>query len=67
MTSTAISDELVYALTRAVFEDLEALREFDPVLSTLTKASMIKGMTAPIHPGALRFYEEAGLRPVPAQ
>jgi TRAP-type uncharacterized transport system substrate-binding protein len=46
-----------------VFENLGSLKYAHPTLNMLTKESMVKdGLTAPIHPGALRYYKEAGLK-----
>ena len=63
VTSAKVPDNVVYAITKEVFENLESLKSFHPTLKMLTKESMVKdGLTAPIHPGALRYYKEAGLR-----
>ena len=66
LTSAEVPDEVVYSITRAVFDGIEAVGKFDPVLNTLSRTSMLEGTTAPLHPGALRYYEEAGLLPVPS-
>ncbi len=61
--SAKIPDNVVYAITKEVFENLGSLKSFHPTLKMLTKESMVKdGLTAPIHPGALRYYKEAGLK-----
>ena len=44
-----------------VFENLETLRTLHPALEVLTKENMLQGLSAPIHPGALKYYKEAGL------
>jgi TRAP-type uncharacterized transport system substrate-binding protein len=50
-------------ITKAVFENLGSLKYAHPTLNMLTRESMVKdGLTAPIHPGALRYYKEAGLK-----
>jgi hypothetical protein len=55
---------VVYAITKEVFENLGSLKYSDPVLNMLTKESMVTdGLTAPIHPGALKYYKEAGFKP----
>jgi len=66
LTSAVVPDEVVYAITRAVFDGLESVGKFEPVLKTLSRTSMLEGMTAPLHSGALRYYAEAGLLPVPS-
>lgn len=61
LTSSKTPDEVVYAITRAVFDGIDSLASMEPVLNTLSKTSMLEGLTVPLHPGALRYYEEAGL------
>ena len=63
VTSAKIPDNVVYAITKEVFENLGSLKYSDPTLNMLTKESMVKdGLTAPMHPGALRYYKEVGLK-----
>lgn len=61
LTSADVPDDVVYALTKVVFENLDSLREDHPVLAGLRQEDMLEGFTAPIHPGALRYYREAGI------
>ena len=65
VTSAKIPEDVVYAITKATFEGLDSLGKFDPILSTLKRDSMLEGLTAPIHAGALRYYKEIGL-PLPS-
>ena len=52
---------VVYAVTKEVFDNLEHFKALHPAYQTLTKQDMLKGLTAPIHKGALRYYCETGL------
>jgi hypothetical protein len=61
VTSEAVAADVVYAVTREVFENLESLRAVHPALARLQPAEMLLGRTAPLHPGAERYYREAGL------
>ncbi len=57
-------EDIVYAVTKEVFGNLEELKKLEPldqVFKDLTKENMLKGLTAPIHKGALRYYKETGL------
>ncbi len=63
LTSSKVPEDVVYTITKAVLEDFNSLGEYDPVLRTFKKESMVEGLTAPLHPGALRYYEEIGLSP----
>lgn len=65
LTSAKVSDDVVYAATKSVFERADKYAEIFPELSSLTDGKFLEGLTAPIHPGALRYFEEAGIA-VPA-
>ena len=61
VTNADVPDDVVYAITKEVMENLDDFRKLHPALANLTKESMLQGLTAPIHPGALKYYKEAGL------
>lgn len=61
VTSAKTSDDVVYAVTKEVFENFEAFKKLHPAYAVLTKENMLEGMSAPIHPGAMKYYKEAGL------
>lgn len=61
ITSASVSDDVVYAITKEVFENFEDFKKLHPAYQVLTKENMLKGLSAPIHPGALKYYKEAGL------
>lgn len=61
VSSTKVSDDIVYAITKEVFDNLEAFKKLHPAYLVLTKENMLQGLSAPIHPGALKYYKEAGL------
>lgn len=61
VTSTRVDENVVYAITKVVFDNFEEFKAIHPAYKVLTKESMLKGLTAPIHRGALKYYKEAGL------
>ncbi len=62
VTSAAVEEETVYQVTRAVMENLDDFRELHPALANLVAEEMISdGISAPLHDGARRYYEEAGM------
>ena len=62
VTSANVSDELVYLVTKAVMENFDSFKAQHPAFSFLKKEDMIKaGLSAPLHPGAIKYYKEAGL------
>ncbi|MBE9580000.1 MAG: TAXI family TRAP transporter solute-binding subunit [Proteobacteria bacterium] len=62
VTSAKVPDKVVYAITKEVFENFESFRKLHPAYQVLTKENMLEGMSAPIHPGAMKYYKEAGLK-----
>jgi hypothetical protein len=62
VTSSNQPDELTYAAVKAVFENFAVFRRLQPALSTLEIKDMVPNEAVmPIHPGALKYYREAGL------
>jgi TRAP transporter TAXI family solute receptor len=61
VTSAKVPEEVVYAITKEVFDNFEAFKKLHPAYGVLTKKNMLEGMSAPIHPGAMKYYKEAGL------
>ena len=62
VTSANVSDELVYLVTKAVMENFDSFKAQHPAFNFLKKEDMIKaGLSAPLHPGAIKYYKEAGL------
>ena len=61
VSSARVDAGAVYAVTKAVFENLETLRRLHPAFRHLNAQHMIAdGLTAPLHEGALRYYRERG-------
>jgi TRAP transporter TAXI family solute receptor len=62
VTSSSQPDELAYAVVKAVFENFADFRRLHPALSTLDSKDMVPSEAVmAIHPGALKYYREAGL------
>ena len=62
VTSADVSEELVYLVTKAVFENFDSFRSQHPAFGPLEKKKMIaEGLSAPIQTGAIKYYKEAGL------
>lgn len=62
VTSTNTSEEVVYTVVKAVFENFDDFKKLHPAFKHLKKEEMIKdGLSAPLHPGAEKYYKEAGL------
>ncbi|MCC6002633.1 MAG: TAXI family TRAP transporter solute-binding subunit [Pararhodobacter sp.] len=62
VTSADVPEEVVFQVTRAIFENLDMFRSLHPALGALDAAEMVSdGLSAPLHDGAARYFTEAGL------
>jgi uncharacterized protein len=54
-------DEVVYNLVKATFDNFDEFKKLHPAFANLDPKEMIKaGLSAPLHPGALKYYKEKG-------
>lgn len=61
VTSDIVSDEIVYQFVKSVFDNFSNFKTLHPVFSGLEIKDMVAmGSTAPVHPGALRYFREKG-------
>jgi TRAP transporter TAXI family solute receptor len=61
VTSASVPEESVYQVVRAVFENFDEFKSLHPAFANLDTAQMVKaGLSAPLHPGAERYYREKG-------
>ncbi|MDZ4295613.1 MAG: TAXI family TRAP transporter solute-binding subunit [Hydrogenophaga sp.] len=61
VTSAKVSDAAVYELVKAVFENFDEFKKLHPAFVGLDPKNMIKdGLSAPLHPGAVKYYKEKG-------
>lgn len=62
LSSTDVSEELVYNITKTFFENIEVLRGIHPIFNELQPHNMVKeARTAPYHPGAYKYFVEQNL------
>jgi len=57
----AMSDELVYNITKAFWENVEDLYQVHARAKQVTLQSALDGVSVPVHPGAAKYYEEVGM------
>jgi len=63
VTSAKVPENVVYELTKAVFDNFEEFKKLHPAFGALDpKAMVVNGNSAPLHPGALKYYREKGWR-----
>jgi TRAP transporter TAXI family solute receptor len=62
VTSIKVPEDIVYAITKEVFDNFDSFKKLHPAYGGLKKENMLDGLSAPIHPGAMRYYKEVGLK-----
>lgn len=61
VTSADTADDVVYAVVKGVFDNFDSFKKLHPAFSRLEEKQMIKdGLSAPLHPGAVKYYKERG-------
>ncbi|MGH7265843.1 MAG: TAXI family TRAP transporter solute-binding subunit [Candidatus Rokuibacteriota bacterium] len=61
VSSTRTSDDVVYRVVKATFDNFNEFKGLHPAFAHLDPARMIKdGVSAPMHEGAVRYYKEKG-------
>ncbi len=61
VTSAKVSETVVYNVVKEIFENFDDFKKLHPAYAVLTKENMLEGLSAPLHPGAEKYYKEAGL------
>ena len=62
VSSTNTDAEVVYQVVKSVFENFDDFKKLHPAFAVLKKEEMVKdGLSAPLHDGAAKYYNEAGL------
>lgn len=56
-----VDEEAVYQITRTIYENLPFLANIHSATSYMSLDRAIGGLPMPLHPGAIRYYEEVGL------
>ena len=57
-----IDEDAVYQITKTIYENLPFLAGIHPATSFMSLQRATGGLPMPLHPGALRYYEEVGLQ-----
>lgn len=61
VTRADTSEELVYTVVKALFENFARFRNSHEAFRYLQPSEMLEGLSAPLHAGAVRYFREVGL------
>ncbi len=59
--SSEMDEELAYQITKVMFENIADLQAVHPAANETTPEFTMSATPVPLHPGAIRYYEEAGV------
>ena len=62
VTSDAVSDDVAYAMTKAMFENLDEMKAAHAAANAIDVQNALQGMPIPVHPGAQKYYDEVGVK-----
>jgi len=61
VTHEGVSDETAYQMTRLLFENLDMMRAAHAAANDIDPEKAAQNLPLPLHPGAERYYREAGI------
>lgn len=61
IVNKSISDELVYEITKNMFENIESLAQSQDIANEISLESALNVSGIELHPGAEKYYREAGI------
>lgn len=62
VTTEDVPEETIYLVVKAVFDNFDDFKRLHPAFGHLEPADMVtNGLSAPLHPGAERYFKEKGL------
>ena len=61
VASCKLPDDMVYTMTKTIAQNIPQLALVDKAIAGLTPKRMAEDIGVPFHPGAAKFYKEAGI------
>lgn len=61
VTSDKVSEKVVYTVVKTILNNFGEFKALHPAYKTITKKSLLDGLSVPQHPGAIKAFKEDGL------
>jgi TRAP transporter TAXI family solute receptor len=61
ITHDKMPEDVIYNFVKGMFENLADIQVSHAMARNITLESAVKGLTAPLHPGAAKYYKEKGI------
>lgn len=65
VTSSDVPEKTVYAVTKEIFQNWTEFQDMHPALKSIERSEIFRGLIAPLHPGAIQYYQEAKFANIP--
>ena len=62
ITHDQMSEEVIYNFTKAMFDNIKDIQGAHAAARQINLKTALDGLTAPLHPGAAKFYKEKGMK-----
>jgi TRAP transporter TAXI family solute receptor len=62
ITHEGVSEQTVYEMTKAIFENLDAVAASHAAGRSIKLENALNGMAIPLHPGAAKYFAEKGMK-----
>ncbi len=62
VTHDKVPEDVIYQFTKALFENIADVHASHAKAKEINLESAVNGLTAPLHPGAAKFYQEKGMK-----
>lgn len=59
--TSALDPQVVYALTKSLYENLDYLARVHPACRSISLENALEGLNVPLHRGAARYFQERGI------
>lgn len=59
--NNSMPDDVAYEITKVFWENIKSINETSQVLSLINLDNALESLSAPIHPGAMKYYKEKGV------
>jgi TRAP transporter TAXI family solute receptor len=61
ITHDGMSEDIIYNFLKGMFDNIADIQASHAMARNITLENASKGLTAPMHPGAVKFYKEKGI------
>ena len=62
VTNESVSEDVIYEFTKAMWENIDVVHAAHAKGKEINLETALDGLTAPLHPGAARYYKEKGMK-----